>query len=95
MTEMPEQTLSELRQQGSLSDTKLNALRNFTLAEIEHRGWIPDNVINDFVEAGYNQSHVLEVITIIAQKTLSNYFNHIAQTPLDDMFQPMSWEPTT
>ena len=93
MAEIPEQTLSELRQQAALSDPKLNALRNFTLAEMEHRGWVPDNVINDFVEAGYDQSHVLEVITIIAQKTLSNYFNHIAQTPLDDMFKPMAWEP--
>jgi len=93
MAEIPQNTLAELREQRTLSDPKLNALRNFTLAEMEHRGWVPEQVLNDFVAAGYEQCHVLEVITILAQKTISNYFNHIAQTPLDDMFKPMAWEP--
>ena len=93
MAEIPQDTLAELRNQTALSDTKLNALRNFTLAEMQHRGWVPEQVLNDFVAAGYEQCHVLEVITILAQKTMSNYFNHMANTPLDDMFKPMAWEP--
>ena len=93
MAEMPSDTLAELREQRPLSDLKLNALRNFALAQMEHRGWLPEEALNDFVSAGYDQRHVLEVITLLAQKTMSNYFNHIAQTPLDDMFQSMAWEP--
>jgi len=93
MAKMPENILTELREQRPLSDPKLNALRNFALAEIEHRGWVPEQAINDFTEAGYDQRHILEVITILAQKTMSNYYNHIAQTPLDEMFKTMEWQP--
>ena len=92
MASMPEQTLTELREQKPLSDSKLNALRNFTLSLMEHRGWVPENDIAEFEAAGYSQQHVLEVITILAQKTLSNYFNHMAKTPLDDMFKSCVWE---
>jgi len=92
MAKMPDETLVELREQRPLSDPKLNALRNFALAEMEHRGWIPEKDLNEFMAAGYDQRHILEVITILAQKTMSNYFNHIAQTPLDDMFKSMEWE---
>lgn len=92
MAEMPSEMLTELREQRPLSDSKLNALRNFTLAQMEHRGWLPEKAIEDFVAEGYDQRHVLEVITLLAQKTMSNYYNHMAQTPLDDMFQSMKWE---
>ncbi len=95
MAEIPEVTLQELREQRPLSDPKLNALRNFALAELENRGWVSEEAINEFTAAGYDQRHVLEVITILAQKTLSNYYNHIAQTPLDDMFKSMEWEKNT
>ena len=92
MASMPEQTLSELREQKTLSDTKFNALRNFTLSVMEHRGWVPEKDIAEFQAAGYAQQHILEILTILAQKTLSNYFNHMAQTPLDDMFKSRAWE---
>ncbi len=92
MAKMPEQTLTELRQQEKLSEKKLNALRNLTLSVMEHRGWIPEEDIAEFQEAGYDQRHILEVLTILAQKTLSNYYNHIAQTPLDEMFKSRVWK---
>lgn len=92
MAKMPELTLTELREQKTLSDSKLDALRKLTLSAMQHRGWLPEQTLADFQKAGYQQQHVLEVLTIIAQKTLSNYYNHIAQTPLDDMFAGRAWE---
>jgi uncharacterized peroxidase-related enzyme len=93
MSKMPAGTVEELRSQKALTDTKLDALRNFTLSVIEHRGWVPEADLAEFARAGYNESQVLEVLTIVAQKTISNYFNHLAQTPLDDMFASRAWEP--
>lgn len=92
VAKMPEQTLTELRKEAALSDQKLNALRKLTLSVMEHRGWVPEEDITDFQTAGYEQCHLLEVLTILAQKTLSNYYNHIAQTPLDAMFESRAWE---
>jgi len=30
------------------------------------------------------------VLLVLAQKTMSNYLNHIANTPLDDAFAPFA-----
>lgn len=93
LIKMPKQTLTELREQRPLSDPKLDSLRRFALSVMAHRGWIPEKDIAEFQAVGYDQRHLLEVLTILAQKTLSNYYNHIAQTPLDKMFQSQAWEP--
>ena len=93
MVQMSEQTLAELRKQRALFDPKLDALRRFTLSVMEHSGWVPEQDMAAFQAAGYDQRHLLEVLTILAQKTLSNYYNHIAHTPLDEMFQSQAWEP--
>jgi len=92
MAKTPEEILTGLREQRPLADPKLNALRNFTLALMAHRGWVPNEDISAFAAAGYDRRHLLEVLTILAQKTLSNYYNHIAQTPLDEMFQSQAWD---
>ena len=92
MIKIPEQTLTELRDEKELSDPKLNALRRFTLSVMEHRGRVPESDMADFEAAGYNECHVLEVLTILAQKTISNYFNHNAATPLDAMFEGQVWQ---
>jgi uncharacterized peroxidase-related enzyme len=94
MVGMPEQTLMELRERRPLADSRLEVLRNFTLSLMEHRGWVPEPDIAEFEAAGYDQRHLLEVLTILAQKTLSNYYNHIAQTPLDPMFEARAWTST-
>lgn len=36
-----------------------------------------------------------DVLTILALKTLSNYTDHIAETPLDPVFEPQRWEKRT
>ena len=92
MVKIPEQTLMELRNEQGLSDSKLNALRNFTLSVMAHRGWVPESDMADFEAAGYDECHVLEVLTILAQKTISNYHNHNADTPLDAMFESRAWK---
>lgn len=91
MVRMPEHILDELRDQRMLSDAKLNALRTLVLSIIDHRGWVPEVDLERFAAAGYTRQHVLDVITLLALKTLSNYVNHIARTPLDPQFSSQVW----
>jgi len=49
--------------------------------------------ISAFLAAGYTMEQVLEVILAVAHKTISNYANHIADTPLDDAFGSRAWTP--
>jgi hypothetical protein len=44
-----------------------------------------------FLDAGDEIRHVLDVLSIVALKTLSNYTNHLAKTPLDRTFEPQRW----
>lgn len=91
MVRMPEHILDELRDQRLLSDTKLNALRTLVLSIMDHQGWVPGVDLERFTAAGYTRQHVLDVITLFALKTLSNYANHIAHTPLDPQFASQVW----
>lgn len=91
MVHMPEQILAELRDQRDLSDAKLNALRLLVVSIVHHRGWVPEADLKQFSAAGYAERQLLDVLTIVALKTLSNYVNHIAHTPLDSQFAAQAW----
>ena len=92
MVRMPEDVLAALREQRPLSDQKLNTLRALVLSVLRHRGWVPEADLEHVVAAGYAQRHVLDMLTIVALKTLSNYVNHIAHTPLDPQFASHAWK---
>ena len=51
-----------------------------------------EEAVSTFLEAGFSQQNILEIILILAQKVMSNYTNHLAQTPLDKPFQKFAWE---
>ncbi len=72
---------------------KLEALRKFTLLMVRKRGEASRADIDAFLAAGYTRRNVLEVILGISQKVMSNYVNHIAETPLDKPFQTFEWSP--
>jgi alkylhydroperoxidase family enzyme len=84
--------INALRNGKILAEPKLQALRKFTQHMIEARGWVDDQEIEEFLNAGYTKQHLLEVILGIALKVIHNYTNHIARTPLDREFQPYAWE---
>ena len=75
-------------------EPRLEALRIFVGQIVEQRGFLEPGQLEDFLAAGFEEPQVLEVITAIAMKTLSNYTNHVMQTPLDELFQPYAWSET-
>jgi len=90
---MPEQILRELREQKPLASKKLNALRGLVLSILYHRGWVPREDLKRAAQVGYQEQHILEIITILASKIMSNYANHVAKTPLDSQFAGHAWSP--
>jgi alkylhydroperoxidase family enzyme len=80
-----------LRTGAKLSDPKHEALRRFTSHMVRRRGWAEPDAIGAFLAAGYTQENILDVILGIGQKTLSNYTNHIANTPVDKPFMSEAW----
>jgi len=92
MAKMPEDVLTALRSGTPIQDPKLEALRRLTAEVVTTRGEPSKATLQAFYDAGYGQAQVLEVILGVATKTLSNYVNHVAETPLDSAFQSQAWE---
>lgn len=92
MSKLDERIISQLRKGDVLHDQRLETLREFTKRVVSSKGWPDESDINKFFAAGFNQGHILGVILGVAMKTLSNYTNHIAQTPLDEAFKTFQWE---
>ena len=92
MTGVPADVVESLRSGSAIADPKLNALANFTRALVANGGNAGAAEIDAFLAAGYTKQHALEVLVGIAQKTISNFTNHLAQTPKDDAFAANLWE---
>ncbi len=84
--------IEALRNELPLEDRKLEALRTYTLKLLRQQGNVGASDTNSFIDAGYEQRHILDIILGISQKVLSNYVNHMAQTPVDKPFQKFAWE---
>jgi alkylhydroperoxidase family enzyme len=91
MMEVSDDITNALREEAPLPSDKLESLRNFTLAVVRKRGEVSKSDLNAFYEAGYEHRQVLEVILVVSQKVMSNYINHIAETPIDEPFKKFEW----
>lgn len=78
---MDEADVQALRADRAPADPKLAALWHFARAVVESRGHAGDAAVETFLAAGFTRANVLEVVTVIATKTISNYTNHLTHTP--------------
>ncbi len=83
--------IAALRDGLAIADPKLEALRNFTSEVVRMRGWPSEDATSRFAAAGYSHAQVLEVVLGVGLKTMSNYANHFAHTPLDPAFARAKW----
>lgn len=81
---VPEDALQALRNETPIADPRLQALRVFAETVVRERGFVSDAEIDAFIAAGFTRTNILEVVTIIATKTISNYTNHLTKTPKED-----------
>ncbi len=81
-----------LRNEPPLPNAHLEALRTFTLSVVRNRGNVDDKEVQAFLDAGFTKRQILEVILGVAQKVMSNYTNHFANTPVDAPFTAFNWK---
>lgn len=86
-------SLTEALRNGTAMPTdKLQVLHDTTLSITRNRGRITAAELEAFYAAGYGERQVLEIILGLSQKVISNYTNHIANTPVDAPFQKFDWK---
>jgi len=92
MQKVPADVIRSLRDDAAIEDGKLEALQTFTKAMVEARGYVQQDGIDAFLEAGYTKQNVLEVVLGVGVKTLSNYTNHFVETEVDEAFSANAWQ---
>ena len=93
MQKVPSEVVEAIRNDQPIPNHQLEALRTFATAVVDNRGWVSQQDLDTFFAAGYDKRHVLDVIVGTAQKTISNYTNHVSETPVDKAFSAHSWTP--
>jgi len=81
-----------MRAGRSPSDKKLGALSTLARTLIEKRGRLDDQEIESFLAAGFGKDLLLEVITIVAASTITNYTGNVTNPPLEAMLQQHAWK---
>ncbi len=85
--------LNAIRDDTPIGDPKLGALRGFTRNMVEQRGVVSQTQLKALYAVGYTRETVMEVITAIAFKIMSNFTNHVVGTELDPAAADKAWTP--
>ncbi|MHA6803849.1 carboxymuconolactone decarboxylase family protein [Salinifilum ghardaiensis] len=86
-----EAIIDAIREDKPVPDESAEAVRRFTQAVVTHRGLVPEDDTAHFLAAGFTRRQILDVVLGVTMKTLSNYTNHFAETPVDEAFQEHAW----
>jgi len=86
MSDTPSQAWNAIRHGEIIEDPKLAALSIFTRRLFQSRGLPIDAEVKEFLQAGYKEAQILEIVLAISVKTISNYTNHLFNTPIDSVF---------
>lgn len=89
----PPELLAALRENRSLPDARLDALRSFTLAILERRGQATDAELSAFLAAGYTKEQALELVVGVATYVLSTFVNRLTRAPVDAPFAAFATSP--
>ncbi len=73
----------ELRAGYASFDSKLDALAKLAKNVTENRGKTDQNVIENFFAAGYTKANLIDTISLVGDKTISNYIHSTTQVPVD------------
>ncbi len=88
---VPGEVIEAIRSGAPIADPRLQALRVFTQKMVEQRARLEARDTQAVLAAGFTERHILEVILGVAIKVMSNYTNHLAQTPLDELIAEYDW----
>jgi uncharacterized peroxidase-related enzyme len=83
--------LEDIRAGKTPDDPRLSALVTFTHQVVRQRGQVTSEDVQAFLNAGFTQEQVLQVLIGVSQASLASFVYHMASTPLDEGFQPQKW----
>ena len=73
----------ELRAGTASFDSKLDALAKLAKNVTENRGKTDAVVLENFFTAGYTKGNLIDTISLVGDKTISNYIHNTTKVPVD------------
>lgn len=80
-----------MRAGRSPADKQLGALSTLARTLIEKRGRLDEQDTETFLAAGFSKELLLDVITIVAASTITNYTGSVTNPPLEAGLQAHAW----
>jgi len=93
MNGFTDEQILELRAGYASFNNKLDALAKFAKNVTENRGRTDAAVLENLFDAGYTKGSVIDIISLVGDKTISNYIHSTTQVPVDfPVAQPLALE---
>ena len=83
MNGFTDEQIVEFRVGFSTENDKLDALAKLAKNITEKRGRTDDDVLENFFSVGYDKGNLIDVISLVGDKTISNYIHSTTQIPVD------------
>ena len=83
MNGFTDEQILQLRAGHANFDPKLDALVKLAKAITQTKGHPANELIDNFVAAGYAQNAVVDLVLMVGDKIISNYLHSITQIPVD------------
>lgn len=83
MNGLTEEQTIEIRKGGAAFDLKLNALVSLAKEITDKKGFISEGALNNFVNAGYTKGQIVELVMLVAEKSVMNYLHAITKMDID------------
>jgi AhpD family alkylhydroperoxidase len=87
LSRVPRMVTDAIRDGQEIPDPKLRVLAEVTREVLLLRGRPDPVTVQQLLDSGYEERHLLGIVLAIGIKTLSNYTNHLFDTPLDSVFK--------
>ncbi|PZW40477.1 putative peroxidase-related enzyme [Mesonia algae] len=88
MNGFTDEQIIELRKGTASFDSKLDALAKFTASVVENRGNANEKSKQEFFDAGYTESNLIDVVIVIGDKVISNYIHNLTGFAIDFPIAP-------
>ena len=93
MNGFSEDQILELSAGEASFDNKLDALARLAKNITENRGRTDADVLENYFNAGYTKGNLIDTISLVGDKTISNYVHSTTQVPVDfPIAQPLEVE---
>jgi len=80
-----------IRQGRNPRNPKNSALSSLARTLIEKRGHVDEAETSKFLQTGFTEAHLLEVVTVIAASTITNYTGSVTRPPVEAAFAKYAW----